>query len=1290
MDTEGNTLLIESNRKIAVSKLDDSFDDNSSATNPRNSLNQSKARWSTTLDSNILLREGDQISLEYAAMNIPGIGNEMIQFKGSVDTVDNDGVTRVDNETTVEFQFYITNRMEFNMAAPVGDAKLRRELYKATYGSISLDGRQFGNGAHKSGDGNYIGQAAGFEAFNAAYPYRAIPGVAWTHWNATLKRFEDPKIINTPLLSGAQWGSTATECYQERTPLAKGPYVTSAPSNDRMYACRTPGQESNDVYTPFMDFSTASEGGMEIKVFDNMTAWNPLQQDIKLSIREGNSTAARIGEILSTQLKNRNINDNPYGAYQWDPQRIVPGTYDWSPPISEPLAAGNKRQLTFTPTGVVCGKTYQTISSSTGYLCNRKYNNALHPGKLNNWSAEFDYESGDTDATSKGGLNYSTAEAYRALYNNLLCGNPREWITATSLLPGIQYFSTTTAEVLANGDKFLQPGSTNVMIPTMWTGENNVATDKRTTGTPDVHIGEFGNHPRINTKLTVKEVSVKALNPIGSRPPSGTSGKFQWSYRQQQNMRFTDIQDYEVVPTTMFMRGGATSSNSGYLFPDLDKRMEAQMGWFPFQSSDEEPIPSNRNDAYYSGAFVEWIFCRSDDELTFANATVDGVPGANVLLSNDYLTSLYLADPTNPLFNGTDSIIVEGNGGVNNGSYCIVPVKVDAQSGTATVDTICSCSFNFSHESLPGYKSLGYNNEAQQRKIKMFRYLPPPPSGKLPITAENLYNEKCDWLVGSDFGPLKKWRTRPPNLSFEIYKSSIFDPYMTFNDGKGSGCLPVFDWFHNSHAIRNEPFIATIAFKNHAQTQRNFPYPWPGEYMFLASPSFMQNKLAFPVTTQTTNPDYYLKPNNPNWTARTISNCHNSDVTKYANCVFCGANDPLIDFNNIFTRFAISKLHTAAFRGNGPFNRMDVEGGNADADAVIMSTDSRPAAISRKDRPESQAPLTPGATPVIQDVIFDPNQSNPDNQAYVNVFAFNDIEARVYPYTVLSAQGGVGIVGLRVMDTTGTKEKRITAWDYHNFAQTLLYKLGFRLNQLLPLSGQTDTQYNSFTHNNNFGIDYNIGLQYFNQVSPVTTNAYISSSEQPAFVIGFGNQALPDGDIDNTSMNLPLPAYNLGVNYRNSATQANSDEIIAFDLANKITFPYLVLYSNMQSSCGSQYIGSRSGQQKLDAISFLSVNYSVSDFAYTFRSDLIFTVTKEYLLSELISDVRFPNGDSAEAILGENSACIYRIDFAKRPIPLSVSEMVESGKELDKKDKMKAKKCIGDTCIDYEDYADMV
>ena len=1359
----GNTLLIESNRKIAASQLLESLPNTSGPTDPLNNTFQtSNAQWNTQIESGIALHPGDQISMEYAALNIPGLGDSMIEFKGRVDIRDGDtNDFRKDNETNIDYEFYITNRMEFTFPLPLAHMRLRRELYVSTYGTPSLDGRQFGDGFHKSGDNDYTGETAGLEAFTASYPYRAIPGINWSKWDKDEQKFMNPRVIVS-----TQFQTTygTGQHYAQRTPFVRGSYKLSEPSSDRLYVPTIIPIGNDSVLCPFMDFETSANGGALMKSIANQ--WVAKTQSVEYKLRTGNSTPARIGEILSTQMKSRELGIDG-GAYQWILKDVEPGSYNWSPPIGTTLpltgvvysfSSGNnwtslnpaevfnftdeigtrpngfaydfkynrinpasnnivylqttgadglsgnaqfdnntstpvwsgtwtmdltggtgglpkitlvssftedftaaqalttrqnsttKRKLTFTPTNSVGGKTYQTLHTSTGYLLERHYLKDLYPNALNKWSSEFDFESGDDDVSSKSGLGYNTPEAFRAIYNNLLCGNPEQWSTATSLLPLFQFQSLPTDQITATGfpPGIGQPVGT-FSIPFIWTGNTSIATQSRGTGVPALNVGEYGNHPRIKNLVTDNGTrpSFKILNPIGNYP-TGSDVKFSWTYRAEVPMQFHDIQNYEVIVSTLMYRGGATTSDLSSI---LLRQMEISNNQLIRYITTPNSAPITNSSAYYDSAYVDWIVGKIDDELSYPQAEVDGIPGVNVFLSNDYLTRLWAngAGSGNQLFNGVNSVTCDTTGSTtNNGFYIRVPVAPNKQTGTS-VETITWCSYNYSQAETTGYPNLGFNNEAAQRNVRVFRYNPHPPTvTDLPITPENLFNERCTWLVGPEIGATKRYRFRPPSLTYQQYYNEIWLPNIsTMNDGKGNGMLPIFDYFQPNFFLKNEPYLCVIALPN---AQRQFPYPYEGEYFFPASPSFMQNMLAIPVSTQKTDQNSYIQPNT-SYPSSLIDNTDGNATYRYANALFCGANDPLIEFDDKFTRFSISKLHTSSFRGNGPFNRMDINGGNSDADSVVMTTDSRPAAISRLDRPNSKV----GGTANVP-VIFDPLNSAAANQDIVNLIAFNDITAQIKPYTVMSTQGGVAIGSISIPRQNGVA-LTLSPWDMRRFEQTLFNKLGFQLNQLLPLAGRRQTQFNSHSHNENFGVEFPLGPQYNNQVKPVTTNAYVSSSEQPSFVVGFGALQLATTDpITSADIQYPLPAYNLGINYRNSATQANSDQLLAFNLPNKLTFPYLVCYSNIQTPCGSQYIGSANGKQSLSAISYLSTNYSVSDFAYSFRSDLVFTVTRPYILSEIVTSIHFPTGELAETILGPNSAIIYRIDFAKRPIPLHIAE----------------------------------
>ena len=95
-----------------------------------------------------------------------------------------------------------------------------------------------------------------------------------------------------------------------------------------------------------------------------------------------------------------------------------------------------------------------------------------------------------------------------------------------------------------------------------------------------------------------------------------------------------------------------------------------------------------------------------------------------------------------------------------------------------------------------------------------------------------------------------------------------------------------------------------------------------------------------------------------------------------------------------------------------------------------------------------------------------------------------------------------------------------------------------------------------------------------------------------------------------------------------------------------------------------QYIGGTNGQQMLPAIGYLMTNYATNDFFYISKSDLVFTVSRPYVLTEIKTSIHLPNGQLASNVLDGNSAVIYRIDFAKPAIdPQAQQKMDEQGEK---------------------------
>tara|TARA_R110000787_G_scaffold125982_1_gene237149 strand:- start:875 stop:5572 length:4698 start_codon:yes stop_codon:yes gene_type:complete len=263
------------------------------------------------------------------------------------------------------------------------------------------------------------------------------------------------------------------------------------------------------------------------------------------------------------------------------------------------------------------------------------------------------------------------------------------------------------------------------------------------------------------------------------------------------------------------------------------------------------------------------------------------------------------------------------------------------------------------------------------------------------------------------------------------------------------------------------------------------------------------------------------------------------------------------------------------------------------------------------------------------------------------------VEAVKVPYPTISARSGIGIIGLEVPTNMGNTIV-LSNSDYARYEGTLLDKMGFSLNQFLPLYGKVQTELNHTLFNKFSGPNAPAGLAYHNLCYPITTQAQISSSLTPALCNGFG---ISKQDIPVTApVDLAMPFYNLGMLIPKGTTTGQSESMFAISLPTKNTFPYLVCRSNIMTPTALQYIGGPNGQQLLPAISYLMTNYATNDYFYNNRSDLVFVVNRPYVLTEIRTSIHLPNGQLANTLLDSNSAVIYRIDFAKQTAKQSAEE----------------------------------
>tara|TARA_R110002020_G_C16320655_1_gene774766 strand:- start:1917 stop:6878 length:4962 start_codon:yes stop_codon:yes gene_type:complete len=279
---------------------------------------------------------------------------------------------------------------------------------------------------------------------------------------------------------------------------------------------------------------------------------------------------------------------------------------------------------------------------------------------------------------------------------------------------------------------------------------------------------------------------------------------------------------------------------------------------------------------------------------------------------------------------------------------------------------------------------------------------------------------------------------------------------------------------------------------------------------------------------------------------------------------------------------------------------------------------------------------------------FDNGFTIPDN---IVPYAF--IRQAIKKYPTISAQSGVGILSLAIPRIDG-KALPISKTDYKLFKGSLFAKMGFVLNQFLPLFYQVQTQLDHILFNKYARADAPAGEAYRNCPYPVSTQALISTSLTPALSSLFGVE-VHDPPI-TSPINTQYPSYKLGMLIPAGRTNAISESVFALNLPQKLNFPYLVCRTNIMTPTSLQYIGGPNGQQILPAIAYLMTNYATNDFFYIQKSDLIFTVNRAYTLTEIRTSIHLPNGELADKILDGNSAVIYRINKAAPQDPKTAEE----------------------------------
>lgn len=386
-------------------------------------------------------------------------------------------------------------------------------------------------------------------------------------------------------------------------------------------------------------------------------------------------------------------------------------------------------------------------------------------------------------------------------------------------------------------------------------------------------------------------------------------------------------------------------------------------------------------------------------------------------------------------------------------------------------------------------------------------------------------------------------------------------------------------------AIMDIPFIGLIYKKQRVQ---NIPVPTFGE-MIGVSRSFSDLKCAKVISTQ--------KDGGPDISADG-KDLFNQSGEDYVTTVNVGAADAQFKYNETLNRITLESLHTQLRIGQTQHNFSDnVVAVDANADGSL-GLPGAPDLVQR----------THFATPVCRDSHVHPWNPKPGIP-----------RGRTGAWALMSAQTGVGIVGVSNANGAVNHSSPSDEW-----TDCLWAKMGYELEDLLPVFTNAQLLYNSNLYRKSV-LQNSLHTKYINQCSPLTTNGVVATDQMVSLVT---NQSglplfLAPGSIRNVGQ---------------ASLEQIADYIIPQNAPARFTYSHLVIYSDIVPH--GSYIGSKQNSE-IPAVGYVTKSYVTGNYIYGQESPLVFTVERPYQISDILVDIRLPDGRPAN--LQPYSTVIFRV-----------------------------------------------
>jgi len=364
------------------------------------------------------------------------------------------------------------------------------------------------------------------------------------------------------------------------------------------------------------------------------------------------------------------------------------------------------------------------------------------------------------------------------------------------------------------------------------------------------------------------------------------------------------------------------------------------------------------------------------------------------------------------------------------------------------------------------------------------------------------------------------------------------------------------------------------------------------------------------------NPTAYFTPGT---VGTTQPNLNPQIVTSaYSQKIYLGAQEPLLNYNNISNKFEISQLHTAE-RVQNPYNA----GGIDDQGNIVVnefSTSGRK--VYKINKRLYNTNYTPAVLPYgANSASLTLAGENPGN------YKVDFLNPNLDPWTIFDQ-----LCGIIIKDFGYSKDQ----WD-----NGIWGILGFSYNQF----NSSKTSANDLT--TRIGTDNKNNLPY------AITNAKITAKDTMDFVSNiFGAQTyslqLPivQSFFFENEYNTALPTYNpffrRGYRYEQyPAIVENASSIVlsAQNIPKKLSNPYFCIRSNILDE--SSYTGGFDSGELYPVIAVIPKSNDYRDFYVNLDTGVEFVFNKSKVITEITTSIHDPSQELAE--VGDNSAVIYKI-----------------------------------------------